>query len=140
MNNDFVPYELAVKLKEKGFREECLYSFNYLNEIVANKLYNDEDFVTTEDLYHCVNFGDRVDAPTISQVLKWLRKKKDIYVQVEYINNKCFGSVIIRRTTGGVIVSYKDDKFHYSDSETLSHEEYEQAALAGIEYVIDNLI
>lgn len=140
MNEDFVSFELAKKLKEKGFDEPCINAANkfgctYLNgwcEYLDNR---DGEDITLSDLKD----GDYL-LPTISQVLKWLREKKDIYVQVEYINNKCFGSVIIRRTTGGVIVSYKDDKFHYSDSETLSHEEYEQATLAGIEYVIDNLI
>lgn len=141
---DFVSFEIAKKLKEKGFNEFCYMYFD-----IEGKLYQVEE-------YDAMNSGITISslliknickwavmdctAPTISQVLKWLRKEKDIYVQIEYINNEHFGSVIIRCSTGGVIASYKDDKFHYSDSETLSREKYEQAALAGVEYVIDNLI
>lgn len=134
MNEEFVSFELAVKLKEKGFREECLYSFSYLNEIVANRVYNYEDFVTTEDLYRCVNFGDRADAPTISQVLKWLREKKihimiDIWkVDVDDTNYK-WGYDIVNLTTTKVV-----------GCDTQCADTYEQAALAGIEYVFDNLI
>lgn len=58
---DFVTYELAVKLKEKGFREKCVWHY-----------YDD-----TKDKYQssspqCYYYGGNTsDAPTISQVLKW---------------------------------------------------------------------
>lgn len=58
---DFVTYELAVKLKDKGFREKCVWHY-----------YDD-----TKDKYQssspqCYNYGGNTsDAPTISQVLKW---------------------------------------------------------------------
>ena len=84
---DFVTYDVAVKLKEKGFKEECLayYTTEYT-------LYNNM-ITLTDDKYLCVSDidyeeflvshnsikytnGNYVDAPTISQVLKWLREKE----------------------------------------------------------------
>lgn len=133
---EFVTYEIGKKLKEKG------YPHGY-NCFGRRPIYSDECTIKCIQYigaYERGYYGENIPCPTINEVLKWLREEKDIYVQIEYINNEYFGSVIIRRTTGGVIASYKQDKFHYSDSKTLSHEKYEQAALAGIEYALDNLI
>ena len=84
--------------------------------------------------------GKRIDAPTISQVLKWLREKKDIFIGLEYINQEACGCTIIIQKTGGLIAKWNWDKFQYADKNPLTGNTYEQAALAGIEYVLDNLI
>lgn len=127
---DFVPYELAVKLKEKGF---------YLSpsDVIAKF---DSDGVYHSQLY--INFTETMDseeiiAPTISQVLKWLREEKKIYIGVSYV---------------GKIKDSKSD-FYYHTIQTIGdfesmqfgeHNEffdsYESAVLVSIEYVIDNLI
>jgi hypothetical protein len=77
MNEDFVTYELAVKLKEKGFDEPC-YGYYHCNggndsfELCGN---GDRDFLNSKNQY-------RVAAPTISQALKWLREEKKIYIVI----------------------------------------------------------
>ena len=39
MNENFISFELAVKLKEKGFREKCLYRYkNYSKTLHINKV------------------------------------------------------------------------------------------------------
>jgi hypothetical protein len=85
MNEDFVTYELAVKLKEKGFREKC---FAYYSSYSGTLHYNEiKDAVpsrlTVTDFGKCHNYfiGNVIDAPAISQVLKWFRKKK-IYIVI----------------------------------------------------------
>lgn len=125
---DFVPYELAKKLKEKGFREDCL--CHYINSDIV---YNLESPIANNQMWFCHNkydniwHRDNVDAPTISQVLKWLREK-DIMVFPVYSTNtsRWYCSIV----NADSLYTYK---LTLSDS-------YEQAALAGIEYVIDNLI
>lgn len=122
MNEDFAPFELAVKLKEKGFNEPC-YGYYHCNggndsfELCGN---GDRDFLNSKNRY-------RVAAPTIPQVLKWLRKKgievysnyNRVYKHWTYIarafDDSCYNSV------GGF-------------------KSYEQAELAGIGYVLDKLI
>lgn len=86
---DFVPFDLAVRLKEKGFKEECLAYYTTEYTIYNNVI------TLTDDKYLCVSDidyeeflvshnsikytnGNYVDAPTISQVLKWLREEKEI--------------------------------------------------------------
>ena len=58
MNEDFAPKEIALKIKEKGFDWRVGYAYDN----VCNCMYT-----VTE---YCINY---IPAPTISQVLKWLR-------------------------------------------------------------------
>lgn len=66
MNEDFVPFELAVKLEEKGFDKETSHYYNGKGEICVSLV--DEEYP-----YPC---------PTIPQVLKWLREEKKIYIVI----------------------------------------------------------
>lgn len=124
---DFVTYEIAVKLEEKGFNQGFLSygcKFIYSDETVIKRISDigayDEDY-----------FGCNIPCPTISQVLKWLRNEKKIFINVD-----------VRTNLGWYYEAWNINKklsvlgnvpFNKSES-------YEQAALAGIEYVIDNLI
>ena len=69
MNEDFVTYELAVKLKEKGFSYKCHYC--YKNSIIMSQC--------SEPLNHNAD-AVTYSAPTISQVLKWLREERLILI------------------------------------------------------------
>lgn len=131
MNDDFAPFELAVKLKEKGFDKECL--CHYVGE---DLVYNIESPIANNQLWFSHNKFDNIwhrdnyDAPTISQVLKWLREEKKIYLEI----------VIV------VDAEYMCDIYKISPRpiECLGSTEYfltyEKAAIAGINYVLDNLI
>ena len=138
MNDDFVPFELADKLKEKGFREECL--CHYIGE---DLVYNIESPIANNQLWFSHNkfdniwHRDNIDAPTISQVLKWLRKEKKIHIEIFLYNGK-YGYLI-----NSITQICEDDLFHECLNEDTVNEEYttyEQAAIAGISYVLDNLI
>ena len=133
---DFVSYELAKKLKEKGFREECLLHYTssggfFSNSIDTYERPNQE--LDYSDFQRCYNNGNSIgliDAPTISQVLKWLRKEKKIHIGFGYSPRKKWRYVVM----------YLDDRFY--NKPTLAVDgflEIEQAALAGIEYALDNL-
>lgn len=126
---DFVPFEIAKKLKEKGFNEPC---YKYYQKGVLD----------SDDCWNRYNKGtaNRCSAPTISQVLKWLREEKDIFIELEYINPKECGCNIIIQKTGGLIAKWNWDKFQYANKNPLVRNTYEQTALAGIEYVLNNLI
>ena len=73
-------------------------------------------------------------APTISQVLKWLREEKKMHIIVEVADSGWYYTVYpnIRWENGNL----KSDKYIMSFKKKDS---YEQATLAGIEYVLDNL-
>lgn len=143
MNEDFVPFELAIKLKEKGFRAKCLtyydvednvgllYNTQYANDSLPYQYtdllasHNANEVSYTDDSENCA------DAPTIPQVLKWLRDEKKIFVLIDIRIDlswlyEIWGIETALHSLG--CVPYQ------------KHQSYEQAALAGIEYVLDNLI
>ena len=134
---DFVTFELAVKLKERGFpqRPDCFnYSSNYdwdgLRKIhsLSNASVWFDPNISRDNIYF---------APTISQVLKWLREEKKIHIEIFLYDGKY--SYFIKSITQ----ICENDLFHKCLNEDTTDDEYttyEQAALAGIEYVLDNLI
>ena len=134
---DFVTFEIAKKLKEKGFKEQCLAYYTQDAEFYYNTSYGSD----VESAFRSFNSqpnsicGKRIDAPIISQALNWLRKEKKIHIMIDIwkvdVNdtNYKWGYDIINLTTTKVIGS--DTQCAYT---------YEQAALAGIEYTSNNLI
>lgn len=126
---DFVPYKLAVKLKEKGFT--CEYPFAMYNEYEQFcPLYSSDKY------YFGIDDFDKLDviAPTISQVLKWLREEKELHIEI-YMYHNCYLWEIYNTKIYDADFSQKSEK--YSEIEYAT---YELAALAGIEYCLDNLI
>ena len=121
MNEDFVPFELAVKLKEKGFDWRIGYAYDNGGECMY--------IVTEYDV-------DYIPAPTISQVLKWLREEKLILIGLSPMQEYGGDEVIEWCST-----VYKAEKQGgLSWQEEFYYQSYEQAALTGIEYVLNNLI
>ena len=148
MNEDFVPFELAVKLKEKGFREKCLTFYDVEDNV--GLLYNTQYFdefspCQYTDLLASFNSGDGeahldlsdncIDAPTISQVLKWLREENDVDLVIYPIF--IYEAEDRTREYGCNIYARQLNKPVPADGYRNS---YEEAALAGIAYVLDNLI
>ena len=139
MKEDFVTYDLAVKLKEKGFKEKCYaYYFPKGSELIFN--HNPFSGGIVEDCLYSNNSlpnecmaSDFVDAPQIHEVLKWLRNEKKLFVEPSLFK---YGYESYVQST-----IFKEDK-DYTDTWRVEgfHSTYEQAILAGIEYVIDNLI
>lgn len=134
MNEGFVTYELAVKLKEKGFNEPC-YGYYHCNggndsfELCGN---GDCDFLNSKNLY-------RVAAPTISQVLKWLREVKKIVISI--FPHSCGWQADIYKD----VREYYDSEAecyltHYYKEKTEISYSYNWLEIYCIQYVLDNLI
>lgn len=129
---EFIPFELAKKLKEKGFPQSPDY-FNYssyydwdgLRKIhsLSNASVWFDSNISRDNIYF---------APTISQVLKWLRVEKSIIClpHIEPIEEKWFFYV--------VKLPQASDFPEYLSS--VIYNTYEEAALAGIEWVLNNLM
>ena len=149
MNKDFAPFELAVKLKEKGFDSLCIYAYceqggwnkyRQVHEPITHILRTDGNpfgsFYCGKNWnvkYETNKNKIRCSAPTISQVLKWLRKEKKIHIVYPFYKDKGFYYYVQRIGNAARIVSSFGDSDDCFDTA-------EQAALAGIEYVLDNLI
>ena len=136
---DFVTFEIAKKLKEKGFKEECLY--HYIGE---DLVCNIESSISNNQLWFSHNKFDNIwhrdnyDAPTIEQAFKWLRNNKKTMISIlpvafnekENKFNKYY-CTIYYAAKGIVFESHERPE---------TFETYEKCALDAIEYVLDNLI
>ena len=77
INEDFVTYDQAVKLKELGFDWEC------------NHYYDSSELLHEECQSFVTNYGHTnsdlclISAPTLSQAQKWLREVKGVKVYIK---------------------------------------------------------
>ena len=128
MNEDFVTYELAIKLKEKGFRMPCIAHYCCLDGNIL-KFNITTDCIRASNV-KCLNGENNIytDAPTIPQVLKWLRNTYNLHVETYPCGLGMWKFLVTNITT--LAERALCDKYTSS----------EQSALAGIEYVFDNLI
>ena len=70
MEKEFVPYELALKLKELGFDEPCFgYYCNQRKEL---------DTISSEVCERLCKYDTYIKAPTFSQCFRWFREKHNI--------------------------------------------------------------
>lgn len=135
----FVTFELAKKLKEKGFKGACLLHYTstggfYSNSIDTYDRPNQE--LDYSDFLRCFNDGNSIgliDTPTISQVLKWLREEKKLHIELWTVGKKP-----IKWCHTITTLNHVGEKQGWSSG--TKEDSYEAAAIAGIEYVIDNLI
>lgn len=129
MDFEFIPYEIAKKLKEKDFDEPCIaYYHIYEDEIDSiNSLEYayDWDFYNSKNKYRC-------GAPTISQVLKWLKDKKYIDTEIHLIDGN---TTFMRGQQYQLLIYINRELIH-----TIQCETYEIANLEGIKYIVNNLI
>ena len=73
MEEQFIPYEQALKLEELGFDEECL---AYQNNTLI--IYDNEEFSKNSQFV-----GNTVAIPLWQQVIDWLREKHKINIYPE---------------------------------------------------------
>jgi hypothetical protein len=123
---DFIMFKIVKKLEEKGFDLDTSEKFE--RNILACR-YED------------------CRKPTIPQVLKWLREEKKMYIEPciltdadtdadsKVINIYTYWSYSITHIESGDMIYYE-----YEHIDDKRFDSYEQAALAGIEYTINNLI
>lgn len=123
ITEDYVSFEVAKLLKEKGFKGQGEHFYennkiipyiNYWNKITPKQRYG------------------AIEAPTLQMVMKWLREVHNIHIDICSIWDATHWIyqvfVITPRTARNSYV----DKILYTS--------YEQAVEAGIKYCLENLI
>ena len=128
MEGDFVTYDISVKLKAKGYPQKSFGKYS----MVGACYFNDGRFY--ED--GCIaNVEDCCSAPQIYEVLKWLREKHATHIEISLGRNGWYFKIIQYEY-------YEEEKEYDCKLITVSviNDSYEETAIAGIEYVIDNLM
>lgn len=121
---DYVSFETAKLLKEKGFNEKCISTYNLVTGIFeVEEVY--QDWTTRWKAY--------VSAPTLQMAMKWLREvhKLEITVLHEMLQGNAWWYRIEKNTGLSLLVEKEEDAIYTS---------YEDACEAGIKYVLENLV
>ena len=134
----FVDKQLALKLKEKGFDKPCLGFYNPIQDELQLYCANNKDVTYKNILTSVYKNKVLVDAPTIEQVLKWLREEKDIDIVIEPIDRNTIYMGGEKYILAIYFCGKRDYKIHKDNNDKFV--KWEDAAIAGIEYVINNLI
>ena len=138
MNEDYVSFETAKLLKEKGFDENC--SRSYVKDKLAVSQGFNNSYYTT--MYSDASYRP-VSAPTLQMAMKWLREKHGLNVYALAV----WKDVEIQYGDWEEAVVGYDwvvESLSYNNSPKTStgkpFRTYEQACEAGIKYCLENLI
>ena len=131
ITEDYVSFEIAKLLKEKGFDEKCLHYYE-------DNRHRDEgiklsDWCNIE--YSNSEIGRRFACPTLQMAMKWLREIYNIAIVIEphkydYINEK----------NSSYIASLWQGDNYYENITSKDYPTYEETADAAIKYCLENLI
>lgn len=124
---EFVTFELARKLKDLGYNTPFFFFYRTDDQLIHHAMVGKP-----------LVYGENVDnevviAPTISQVLNWLREKYSLHVSTK--PHPC---------EDGIMWLYEIRKFNkyisIVEANKTGFTKEEHAALAGVEDTLDNLI
>lgn len=142
ITEDYVSFEIAKLLKEKGFDEYC-FCINYPlpqgghRNIIMPNLLNNSVIPFTNEYKFCGYKEDFITIPTIQIVMKWLREVHNIHIVIK-----------------NIIRTYGDTEYYYELYGTKnrylcvvcdiykeeSWDSSEEAAEAAIKYCLEHLI
>ncbi len=128
MNKEFVPYELALELKQLGFDEPC---FGFYRSVLGKPEVEMIIRQTPPRFYHLATIPEHFDilAPTYSQAFRWFREKHDLRCQINYIGG------LINKTTWwdiSVVGHYNTNPKEWG----MKYQPYEEAELACLKKLI----
>ena len=153
ITEDYVSFETAKLLKEKGFDEPC-YQY-YLTTKTLHTTFHDRVHVEEEPffnssglngLYEVSNktlFEDICSAPTLQMAMKWLREVHNLFIEIQYAT-ALFSQP---HTTIYFRIYYMSLDYSTSGKDMLPddyireyYNSYEEACEAAIKYCLENLI
>jgi hypothetical protein len=140
MEKEFVPYELALKMKQLGFDEPCLGVFELIvvGDTIPKFRYNwegeDKWFNHNKEKDEFKDHDWYWSAPTFSQAFRWFREKYEIFGIISsekddnYYNTEFFGYSVYKTKVNAPLSIGLDLKENAS---------YEEAELACLDKLIE---
>lgn len=128
MENNFVPYNLALELKKLGFDEECLAFYSaYPKE--ERKFMIVSEFRTTKKLFLKNDYGlNTVTAPLWQQAFDWFREKYNLCSSIGKCTYVCEPKELFGFTIGSV--TYKPVNWN-------TYKHYQEARQVCLEKLIE---
>ena len=127
LSEDYVSFEVAKLLKEKGFREPCYMYYDNNGDISGKYINPDIPFNYSSVPYYL--------CPSQSMAMKWLREEKNIFIVIEphaydYVNEK--------NKSYACSLWIGDNYYEYLESR--DYPSYEETVEAALKYCLKNLI
>ena len=122
ITEDYVSFETAKLLKEKGFEGQCS-----VKQVCIETSHNEGSEWTTESEV-------TVDIPTLQMAMKWLREVHSLYIDIVTSFSQdgiCY--TFSCSNTMDLIQGIKGTSYH-------EYQSYEEACEAAIKYCLENLI
>ena len=121
IKEDYVSFEVAKLLKEKGFDEYCSKSYFKMDKTLKESGFSEWEKV------------NEIKAPTQSLAIKWLREVHNIFIEIgtsiDLNGNYHFSYTILDNECKYIRRGYSDFDWNY-----------EEAAETAIKYCLENLI
>ena len=135
ITEDYVSFEVAKLLRNKGFDIKCRYYYIQTKEMfeIDTKYHT---ALTTQELSDLQIIGEKEDryaAPTQAMVMKWLREVHKLYIEITPSS----------KTNEFIVDSYRIDivtRFFDTIYVSSGYNTYEEACEAAIKYCLENLI
>jgi len=138
MEEQFVTYDIAFKLKQLGFNEQCLAKYCRYNPCDPITLFpHSQDFFDGYfsgcDNESCNNDeGIKITAPLWQQAIAWLREKHDIHIEILYDSDW--------ETYGCIVGKLSDISLLRSDNQIENDfDDFDDARTSAIEQAIEIL-
>lgn len=119
----YVSYEVAKLLKDKGFDEECIKTYNISN----GQTYIDGETCNNE----LTEISELITAPTQAMACDWLTENYKIYIDVSFVSGKGYVGTICDISDFDNAFGIVETKY-YSCIETVYNE--------ALKYVLTNLV
>ena len=126
IQEDYVSFETAKLLKEKGFDEpcECFYDTEHNDISIVNGWMDTSNSLLEEREFLCYS------APTLQMAMKWLREVHSLWCEISWEGKGLWCMEVF---------SLMDEEF-IPDSIVHEIKSYEEACEAAIKYCLENLI
>ena len=133
ITEDYVSFETAKLMKEKGFNEYCksVYHVGSICSVASLGYHYNEGYGAVVEEKQNSDFGkydNAISAPTLQMAMKWLREVHNIAIETEWEH---LWYAYVKPMTS------KPSEEDYYQCES---SKYEQACEAAIKYCLENLI
>jgi hypothetical protein len=126
VTEDYVSFETAKLLKEKGFDEPTYHD------------YDEEGKRWFQEVLVCHNSEGGIACPTLQMAMKWLREVHNVFIDISSrFSKNADKDVCFSYSCKKLINTYRSSYEIIGDGEWLN---YEEACEAAIKYCLENLI
>ena len=123
----YATFKQSVKLREKGFDEECKYYYDIEFEELTFHIGD------VADVYKNSELKDKTSAPEQWQIIEWLRLNHGIWISVDTDNFKPTYNATVYELADN---DYKKSRLQFIDNISTPQKAYSEA----FDYILNNLI